>query len=239
MTLLVRRFADADALAQAAADEIVAIATACIAARGSFSIALSGGSTPKRLHAALVARGRDAIDYTRVAFYWGDERGVPPDHPDSNYRMARETLLEPLGLAASSPVSDTQIHRMPTERADREQAAADYAARLPPALDLVLLGMGDDGHTLSLFPDTAALEEKTRLVVINDVPQKQTWRMTLTYPAVAAARRVRFLVAGADKAKVLAEVLEGPPLVYPSQRITARDLAWFVDDAAAAQLKEV
>jgi 6-phosphogluconolactonase len=178
-----------------------------------------------------------------VDFFCGDERAVPPDHPDSNYRMAHEALLCHLGL------DPQRVHRMEAERADREAAALDYESALarvlapapgapPPALDLVLLGMGADGHTLSLFPHTAALHETSRWVVANHVPKLNADRLTMTAGLVNAAARVVFLVAGDDKAAPLAEVLEGPsdPERLPSQLIRPGRLLFLVDRKAAARL---
>jgi len=239
----VRRFADLDALSGAAADDLIRIAHAAIAARGSCHIALSGGSTPRRLFGLLVQRGAAALPWDHVELWWGDERTVPPDHADSNYRMTREALLEPLGIAAS------HVHRIAAET-DPAAAAAAYERELvaalgaPPVFDLVLLGMGPDGHTASLFPDSPALDETARWVVANPVTSPlvhgHTTRITLTAPAINAARHVRFLVAGADKAASLAAVLDGPPdpRRYPSQLVATRgaDVAWLVDTAAAASL---
>jgi 6-phosphogluconolactonase len=239
----VRRFADLDSLSRAAADELTAIAHAAIAARGSFHVALSGGSTPKRLFGLLAQRGRAALPWDHIELWWGDERTVPPDHADSNYRMTRETLIEPLGIAAA------HVHRIAAET-DPAAAALAYEHALvaalgaPPIFDLVLLGMGPDGHTASLFPGSPALDETTRWVVANPVTSPlvhgSTTRITLTAPAINAARHIRFLVAGADKAASLAAVLEGPrdPRRYPSQLIATRggDVAWLVDTAAAAGL---
>jgi 6-phosphogluconolactonase len=218
----IRVFDSPDAVANAAADDLIAIAKATT---GVCTIALSGGSTPKKLHAILAARGRDAAPWDRIALYFGDERGVPPDHADSNYRMAKETLIDPLKL--------TNVHRMEAERADRDRAADDYAKILPAAFDLVLLGMGPDGHTASLFPGTPAENEMNRRVVAN--PVKDSWRMTMTFPAISAARHVRFLVCGADKTAMLSNVLDGPPNVYPAQRVTSADLVWLCDKAARPQ----
>lgn len=236
---MIRRFADLDALSTAAADDFAAIARAAIAARGACHVALSGGSTPKRLFQVLAARGREALPWAQIVLWWGDERAVPPDHPDSNYRMAREALITPLGLS--------RVHRILSERAPADAAAA-YDAELraalgdPPVLDLVWLGMGPDGHTASLFPGSPALAEHDRLVVANPVDSPltkgPTTRITLTAPAINRARHVRFLVAGADKAETLAAVIAGPrhPATYPSQLIAAADLTWFVDATAAARL---
>lgn len=239
MSSAIRRFADLDALSRAAADDFTVIARAAVAARGVCHVALSGGSTPKRLFQELAARGRDALPWDRIALWWGDERSVPPDHPDSNYRMAREALIDPLGLA--------RVHRIVAERGPAIAAAA-YEAALraelgdPAVLDLVWLGMGPDGHTASLFPGSPALAEEARLVVENPVDSPltkgPTTRITLTAPAINRARHVRFLVAGADKAATLAAVIAGPrhPATYPSQLIASADLAWFIDDAAGARL---
>jgi 6-phosphogluconolactonase len=247
---VVRRFADLDALSHAAADDLAAVVRAAVTERGRCTLALSGGSTPRRLFALLAARGPSALPWDRVDFWWGDERTVPPDHPDSNYRMARETLIDPLGPVA---VPAAHVHRMAGERADHDAAALDYERALvaalgtPPVLDYVLLGMGPDGHTASLFPGSPALDETARWVVANPVTSPlvhgTTTRLTLSAPAINAARFVRFLIAGADKAASLAQVLEGPrdPHRYPSQLIapTRGDLVWLVDDAAAASLQSL
>jgi 6-phosphogluconolactonase len=243
---IIRVFADAEAVSRAAAQEFVRCAGPAIAARGRFAVALSGGSTPRRLYQLLAAEPfRAQVDWSRVDFFWGDERCVPPDHPDSNYRMAREAMLEKL------PVPADRVHRMEAERADRDAAARDYEQTLarvlgvpaggePPALDLILLGLGPDGHTASLFPHTAALAEKSRWVVVNYVPKFNTDRLTLTAPVLNQAREVLFLVAGADKAEPLAEVLEGPPDPerLPAQMIRPAQgrLVWYVDRLAAARL---
>ncbi len=210
---------------------------------GRFVVALSGGSTPRSLHEYLVTPGnRERLDWTKGIFLWGDERSVPPDHPDSNYRMAQETLLDPLSIDPS------RVHRMPADKPDLAAAAANYAktiAKLFPAvavpkLDLVLLGMGDDGHTASLFPGTAALNVSDQWVVANHVPQLDTWRMTMTYPLINAAKNILLLVKGSNKAERLNEVLHGElePDRLPSQAICPVDgrLEWIVDTEAAAKL---
>jgi len=241
----IRRFGDLDALSRAAADDLIELARAAVAERSTCSIALSGGSTPQRLFRLLAQRGRDAVPWDHVELWWGDERPVAPDHADSNYRMAREALIEPLGLAAS------RVHRITSELADLDAAARAYERDLsaalgsPPVFDLVLLGMGPDGHTASLFPGSPALDETRRWVVANPVTSPlvhgSSTRITLTAPVINAARHVRFLIGGADKAAALAQVLEGPrdPARYPSQLIAPAhgDLAWLVDTAAAANLR--
>ena len=234
----IRRFADLEALSRAAASDLVEIARAAVADRGVCHVALSGGSTPKRLFGVLTSMGRAALPWDKIVLWWGDERTGAPDHADSNYRMARETLIEPLGL--------TNVHRIDGGAADHDAAARAYEAELltaigdPPVLDLAWLGMGPDGHTASLFPGSPALSEGRRWVVANAVDSPltkgPTTRITMTTRALNLARHVRFLVAGADKADTLAGVLGGPPGHYPSQLITSEDLAWFVDEAAATRL---
>jgi len=233
----VQRFPDLDALSRAAADDFAALARTAVGERGVFHVALAGGSTPKRLYELLAARGRTELPWDEIVLWFGDERSVPPNHPDSNYGMAKHALLAPLGL--------TNVNRMQGER-EPERAAVEYDTLLrdrlgdPPELDLVLLGMGPDGHTLSLFPGSPALGETTKLCVANPVnsplTKGPTTRITLTAHAVANARHTRFLVAGADKADALAAVLEGEPGRYPSQLITGADVQWFVDAAAAQRL---
>jgi 6-phosphogluconolactonase len=237
-------FAEKDALMRAAADLFVR-ASQQAAVRGRFTVALSGGSTPRALHTLLAAPPyRDQINWSRIEFFWGDERFVPPDDPESNYRMARETLLERV------PVQPSQIHPVPTQLGDPAATAVAYTEELRrvfrlgpddlPPFDLILLGMGPDGHTASLFPHTAALHAHDRLVVANAVPQLQTYRITLTASVINHAGTVAFLISGADKADALHAVLEGPRDVemYPSQLIapTTGELHWLVDRAAAAKL---
>lgn len=242
---IIRLFADVQAMSEAAAQEWLRSSREAIAARGRFTVALSGGSTPKRLYQLLASQSiRSHVDWGRVEIFWGDERCVPPDDPDSNYRMAREAML------AHLPIPDEHIHRIEAERADRDAAARDYQTVLartfqvpadgePPAFDLILLGMGPDGHTASLFPQTQALDETKRWVVANPVPQLHTERVTLTRPILKRARQVLFLVAGADKAERMVEVLAGPadPKRLPSQSIQPDgQLLWFLERAAAARL---
>jgi len=243
---IIRVFPDAEAVSRAAAEEFVRRASDAIAARGRFTVALSGGSTPKRLYELLAEPAlRSQADWGRVELFWGDERCVPPDDAASNYHMAREAMLSRL------PIPPGRVHRMEAERPDRDAAARDYQTVIartfghdadgpPPAFDFILLGMGPDGHTASLFPETAALDETARWVVVNQAPKPPADRLTLTYPVLNAAYEVLFLVAGADKAGVLAEVLEGPPdpKRLPSQGVRPDNgrLVWFVDRPAAARL---
>jgi 6-phosphogluconolactonase len=242
----VRILDDAEAVSRAAAELFVASAHAAVARHGRFAVALAGGSTPRRAYQLLAEEPYvGAVRWPRVEFFWGDERAVPPDHADSNFRMANEALLLQL------PVPAANLHRMPAELPNRPAAAELYQAELarvlmtpvggePPALDLVLLGMGADGHTASLFPGTDALNDTARWVVPNFVPKLNAHRLTLTYRAINRARCVCFLVAGGDKAATLAEVLNGPPdpQRLPSQAVrpTAGELIWLADRAAAAAL---
>jgi 6-phosphogluconolactonase len=237
---------DLEAVARAAADRIAQIAREAVEARGRFTIALSGGSTPRVL-LALLAREpyRSKVAWEKAEVFWGDERCVPPTHADSNYRMAKETLLDAV------PIPLPRVHPMAGDAADHAAAAAAYEAEIarvfgstpgetPPALDVILLGMGPDGHTASLFPHTAALGERRRWVTANHVAKLKADRITLTYRILNRGAHVLFLVAGADKAAVLREVLEGPPDPerLPSQSVRPEDgrLVWLLDRAAAAQL---
>ncbi|HEU0026280.1 MAG TPA: 6-phosphogluconolactonase [Ktedonobacterales bacterium] len=239
----VRVLPDAQAAAHAAAELFVARATDAQAQRGVFHVALSGGSTPRLFHQMLAASPlREQVDWSRIQFFWGDERCVPPDHPDSNYRMARATLLDAV------PVPPDHIHRMRGE--DNPAAAAQaYEDELrtvfavapgeAPRFDLIYTGMGPDGHTLSLFPHTAALSATDRLVVANHVPQLNSNRITFTSALANRAALVAFVITGADKATALAQVLEGPrdPERYPSQLIApSGELLYLLDQYAAAQL---
>jgi 6-phosphogluconolactonase len=241
---------DRNALMRAAAERIATLAADAIERHGRFDWVLSGGSTPERLYALLASpEWARRIDWERVAFFFGDERCVPPDDPQSNYRMARASLLEPLGVRAE------QVHRMRGELG-AAAAAEDYRAvlertvleRLPgpgagelPVFDLVLLGLGGDGHTASLFPGTAALHERSRWVVESH-PQGLVPRVTLTFPVLDAARQVLFLVSGADKARAVREVLHGSPgVTLPAARVRAHagDAQWLLDTAAASELGSV
>ena len=232
-------YPDADHLARAAAEHFVTLAAEAIAARGLFTVALAGGSTPCATYALLASDEFAAqVDWPRVHVFWGDERCVPIDHPDSNYGLAREALLDKI------PILGDNVHRIRGELPP-EQAAAIYQAELEAVLsasgrlDLILLGMGTDGHIASLFPGTMALEERELAVVAVYVERLQAWRVTLTLPAINAARQVLFLVTGAAKAETLQAVLEGPEGPFPAQRIhpTSGRLTWLVDTVAAGRLE--
>jgi len=233
---------DRAALSRQAADRFVAASSAAIGERGAFTVALSGGSTPRDLFRLLAERPwRDEVNWSRTQVFWGDERCVPPDHPDSNFRLARETLLERIPLLASN------IHRMRAELADRSAAAAEYedelARALPrdasqcPSFDLMLLGLGADGHTASLLPGSKLLDERERLVAVTDLEREGTIRLTVTPPMLQHATCLLFLVSGADKAPAVRAVLNGPFEVerYPAQlvRQASGEVVWLADAAAA------
>ena len=240
----VRRLTTPQDLFQTAADEVLHAAAEAIEQRGRFTIALSGGSTPKSLYTLIAANAVSSVPWEKWFFFWGDERHVPPEDAESNYRMAQESLLSKISVPPAN------VFRIPAENPDAEAAAAAYEQTLRtffevkpgawPRFDVILLGMGPDGHTASLFPETAALEEKSRWVVANWVEKFKTNRITLTLPVLNAARRAMFLVSGIDKAAILHEVLEGkaPGEKYPSKLVRPSEgkLIWFVDRAAASEL---
>jgi 6-phosphogluconolactonase len=236
-------FPDNQSFVKGSADFIAGLAAQAIDARGRFTIALSGGGTPRPIYARLAASDyRDRMDWSRVHVFFGDERCVPPDDERSNYRMARLALLDQVPLPAENIFrirgeDDPALAALLYE----EQIRRLYRAASTPAFDLILLGMGDNGHTASLFPGTAALRETTRLVVPQYVEVMTTWRVTFTAPLINAARQVAFMAEGAGKADMLWNVLEGPfqPDVWPSQLIQPTDgeLHWLVDAAAAARIK--
>jgi 6-phosphogluconolactonase len=231
---------DPAALARAAADHIVEVLATALAQHDAAHVALAGGSTPRAVNALLATPPRRAsVDWSRVVFWFGDERCVPPDDEESNYKMNRLTLLEPLGIPA------TRIHRMRGED-DPSAAAADYDAALLrelgelPRLDLVQLGMGPEGHTASLFPGTTESIDPMRRCIAHYVPKLDRWRMTLTPRTINAAHAVMITAGGTEKADALRAVLEGPhePDIYPAQLIRPRsgNLRWLVDAAAASKL---
>jgi 6-phosphogluconolactonase len=245
----IRILADSADLLRAAADEFARRAKRVVRAQGRFAVALSGGTTPRGLYAHLASdqKLQGEVPWEKVHFFWGDERHVPPDHADSNYRMAYETLL------VKVPVLSANIHRIPSEYPDADPAAWQYertlrsffrlsAGRLP-RFDLVLLGLGADGHTASLFPGTHALHEQHRLVVANWVDRLGANRITLTAPVFNNASCVIFLVSGADKAPPLRAVVAGRQEAdaLPAQLIRpiAGELVWLVDRAAARLLNDV
>jgi 6-phosphogluconolactonase len=242
----IRKLTTPQELFEAAAEEVVRAANQAVTERGRFTIALSGGSTPKNLYTLLATNARTSLPWDRMYFFWSDERHVPPDDPESNYRMAEEAILSKIPVAAGN------VFRVPAENPDAAAAAEAYEQTLRkffaveagqvPRFDLILLGMGPDGHTASLFPETAALREKSRLVVANRVEKLKTSRITFTLPLLNAARCVAFLVSGTDKASALHEVLEGNAQgeQYPAKLVQPSDgkLIWFLDRAAASGLTQ-
>jgi 6-phosphogluconolactonase len=231
-------YESSEELAEAAAQEFAARAGEAIDQRGRFAVVLAGGSTPKATYEVLASDYADRIDWSNIHFFFGDERSVPPDHEDSNYRMAREALLDHVPAGS--------VHRMqgelpPDEAAEAyEQELRDFfGSEELPRFDLILLGTGGDGHTASLFPETAALEVHDRWVVANPVLKLETTRITLTVPVINAARAVYFLVAGEGKAGPVAEILEGTPdpRQYPATLIQPQGgPKWMLDRPAASEL---
>lgn len=256
---MIQSFPSADALADAVARHIVACAADAIATGGRFTLALAGGSTPRAAYSRLATRDpRLDVDWQHTHVLWGDERCVPPNDPRSNYRMAKEALLDRV------PIPPRQIHRIRGED-DPQKAAADYESTLRTLLachperseepdlseakgslkshgpDLVLLGLGEDGHTASLFPGQSAVHEAERWVIAVPAPTGDMWRVTLTPAVLDLAKNVTFVVSGASKSLRLAQVLEGPftPDVLPAQAVrpVAGRLTWLVDQAAAGRLR--
>jgi 6-phosphogluconolactonase len=231
----------ASEVAAAAADRFVEVLAEAIEREGVARVALSGGGTPKRVYPLLLEPPRrDALDWRAIEFFWGDERAVPPDHPESNFGVAYAMLLSQLPAVRAD-----RIHRMPAEAPELDAAAVSYEAELrlafgargddPPAFDLVWLGMGPDGHTASLFPDSDALDEERRWVVANWAPAQEAWRMTLTFPVLRAARHTLFVVTGEDKAEALARVRAGDQDL-PAGRVSGEAVEWIVDAPAAMRV---
>ena len=238
---IVRTLPTAADMFRGAADEFVRLGRELIARHGRFVVALSGGSTPRGMYALLAGDYAD-FPWGRTFLFWGDERHVAPDHSDSNYRMVSETLLR------KAPIPSENVFRVKAERPDAAAAAADYEATLRsffksghgefPKFDMILLGLGPDGHTASLFPDSEGLKEQSRLVIANWVDKFKTHRISFTFPLLNHASDVMFLVSGGDKAEVVSQILEGqhePP--YPAQLVQPQGrLLWLLDSAAAGKL---
>lgn len=242
MKVQLERFENPIALQRAAANAIAKHLNEARAVRGIATLVLSGGSTPKAIYQLLGAEPlRSQLDWNNIHLFWGDERCVPPTHAESNYRMTNRALLEKI------EIPDKNIHRIPGEREPRA-AAESYEQEIRnfftlnanelPQFDVTLLGMGDDGHTASLFPDTTILNETNRLVAEVFVPKFNAHRISMTFPVLNNSRTILFLVSGASKAGILREVLEGEPTRFPVQRVQPANgtLHWFVDATAAALL---
>ena len=242
----IRILPDGLAIAKRAAQVFVQAAAAAVRAKGSFNVSLAGGSTPKALYSLLVNDPtlRSQLPWDKIHLFFGDERHVPPDHPDSNFRMATEAMI------SKSPLKPAQVTRIKAEYPDAERAALEYEKALReyfklkdaeyPRFDLLLVGMGNEGHTLSLFPGTKALHPDGRIVVSNWIGKLYTERITLTAPAANNAAEIIFMVTGADKACALKAVLEGPfePEQLPAQLLQPKNgkLLWLVDAAAGSML---
>ncbi len=233
---------DPPALFQATAKIFTDLANQAIANKGSFSVALSGGSTPRKLFDLLADLPAGTIAWQQVYFFWGDERHVPPESPQSNYGMARECLLSKI------PVPPENIFRVHAEEKDAAVAAREYEEQIQkyfhlapgqvPVFDLITLGMGPEGHTASLFPGSAAVKETKRLVVSNRVEKLHTDRITFTFPLINHAACVLFLVAGKEKASAVRQVFEGPSEDVPASLVHPQNgrLIWMLEGVAAAEL---
>jgi 6-phosphogluconolactonase len=242
----IRVVADAAALSRAAAEELTRVIHEAVEARGRATIALAGGSTPRALYEQVAQEPmRSRIPWARVHLFWGDERCVPPDQPESNFHMTHETLL------ARVPIPASNIHRIPVEHGDPDATAQAYERALRehfrlangawPAFDLILLGLGADGHTASLFPGTPAARETARLAVATRGGEPNVARVTLTLPVLNHARRVAWLISGAAKAPIVRRVLEGGAAEadgLPAQSVQPLEgtAVWLLDRAAAGEL---
>jgi len=232
-------FRNKSELGKNAAQQFIRIGVESIKENGRFSVALSGGSTPKIMYKELVQNFADQLDWNDVHFFWSDERYVPLSHPDSNAGMAKKYLLEPLAIM------DENVHYISTDLRDANQAAVlyeqdvvNYFENTSPQFDLVLLGLGDDGHTASLFPGTKALQEQKRLVAANWVDKFQLWRVTFTYPLINQAKNIIFLVAGKEKASVVHDLIAEKNSQHPAARVAPEkgNILWLLDAEAAASL---
>jgi len=235
---------DVAELSRKAAEQFVALARQAIAARGRFAVALSGGSTPKALYSLLATAAFSAqLDWRQIHLFFGDERCVAPDHAESNYRMVKEALLDQIAIAGDN------VHRMAGELAP-EVAAAAYAAQLTgffnlpennlPRFDLIFLGLGEDGHTASLFPDSSALTDTDRWVTATYVAKLKSHRLTFTFPAINNAAQISFLIAGQSKTAVVKAIVTGQNSAAPAARIKPSHgkLTWFVTEDAAGDLRK-
>lgn len=241
MGVEVKIVSDNATLNRVAAQEFHRLAEAAVKERGRFSVALSGGNTPRSVYSLLAEEHKD-LPWDRIHIFFGDERHVPPDHPDSNFRMASESLLSKV------PIPEKNVHRIHAEL-EAEVAAQEYEQQVRdlfhltnhnwPRFDLIFLGLGDDGHTASLFPGSVALNETTRKVVANWVEKFQGFRLTFTFPVLNHAAEVVFLVSGEGKAQILNEILKPAPQKYPAQLVQPEDgrLLWLADQHAARLLR--
>jgi 6-phosphogluconolactonase len=241
MGLEIKIVPDAVTLAREAAQEFHRLAEAAVQERGRFAVALSGGNTPRSVY-SLLASEHKQLPWDRIHVFFGDERHVPPDHPDSNFRMASESFLSKV------PIPEKNIHRIRAEL-DVETAVTEYDQQLHdffrlvdhdwPRFDLIFLGIGEDGHTASLFPGSKALAEASRRVAANWVEKFKTFRITLTFPVLNDASEVVFLVSGGSKARILSEILNPGAQKYPAQSVQPENgkLLWLVDEDAGSLLR--
>lgn len=236
---MIEIYADSKELARVAAELFVAKSNKTISKRGAFTVALSGGSTPKLMFELLATSCRDRVPWPNIQFFWSDERHVSPDHPDSNFRMANEAMLSRVPVAANN------VHRVQSENPNADEAAAEYEQTLIrtteqslPQLDLILLGLGADGHTASIFPGSDVLHETKRLVAAPWVEKLHAVRITMTLPLLNNGASILFLVSGSEKAKIVREVFEGPE-EYPAQAVKPAhgELLWMLDEDAASEIK--
>ncbi len=238
----IRILNDSAGLFKAAAKEFALLASSAVLSKGSFCVALSGGSTPKGLYTLLASKEAPSVPWAQTFFFFSDERYVPPSHPDSNFRMADEALLSRLRLPPQN------VFRVPTEQPTPGAAAQKYEQVIQtyfalssgqfPRFDLILLGLGPDGHVASLFPGTPALAEKSRLVTSNRVEKLSADRITFTYPVINHAACVVFLISGKEKAGILRQVFEDDEAALPAQKVRPANgkLLWLIDRAAASSL---
>ena len=237
---MIRIFDTPELLINGLADFVVQTATEAIRDRGKFNFVLSGGSSPKRLYEILASeRYSDKIDWSKVYFFFGDERNVPSVHPDSNYLMVKKALFDPLKI--------TSAHQFPIDTSlSPAQAAYDYERAIkkhfgtePPRFDLILLGLGDNSHTASLFPHTTVLYEKTALIKDVYVPEVNMYRITFTAPLINSSHAIAFLVYGASKAEAVYHIIQGERNIesYPAQLIVSENLNWFIDREAGKKVK--
>jgi 6-phosphogluconolactonase len=234
---------NSEELSRAAAEAFTLLANNTITKQGRFAVALAGGNTPRAIYQFLATEYREQIPWSKVHLFWGDERYVPMNDPNSNYRMVRESLLDHIAFAAEN------VHRMPTELIQTDEAARryeqvlrDFFSASSPRFDLIMLGLGKDAHCASLFPGSPALQERKRLVVVAEGPQPPKTRLTLTFPVINQAANIYFFVSGEDKAPALQAALEGPRDLqkFPAQAVQPANgqVIWWVDKKAAAQLKK-
>ena len=234
----IKTFESKKELAFISAQFLVNLADKAIKTKGRFSVALSGGSTPKLLYESIVENFKTSVDWSKVDFFWSDERYVPLNHSDSNMKPAFDNLLNPL------KIKQQNIHLIDTMLSDPAEAAKKYQDDIleyynnGPQIDLILLGLGDDGHTASLFPGTKALEEKDKLVAANWVQKFQSWRVTFTFPLLNRAKNILFIASGENKADVVKDILENKNNSHPAARVLPEngDLFWYLDKEASSQL---